>query len=95
MARLKQMINNFRLMFTLGVLSKIFEKFMCKRLHNYLRSRYILMKIQYGLGENSNTEYAILKFMDYSYDAIRNSDCLLATFVNLSKTFDSVKHNIL
>ena len=38
-ARLREIINNYRPISTLGALSKIFEKLMCERLNNYLRSR--------------------------------------------------------
>ena len=47
------------------VLSKIFEKLMCKRFNNYLRSRKLLMKSQYGFRENSNTEDVII-FLAFS-----------------------------
>ena len=48
------------------------------------------MKIQYGFRENTNTEDAILEFMDYTYDAIHNSECIMAVYVDLSETFDAV-----
>ena len=33
--------------------------------------------------------------MDYTYDAIHNSECLMAVYADLSKAFDIVNHNIL
>ena len=94
-AGLREIINNYRPISTLGVISKIFEKLMCKRLNSYLRSRNILVKTQYGFRENSSTEDAILEFMDYTYDAIHNSECLFAVYIDLSKAFDTVNHNTL
>ena len=49
---------------------EFFEKIMCKRLNNYLRSRKLLTKSLYGFRENFNTEDAILEFIDYAYDSI-------------------------
>ena len=66
-----------------------------KRLNNYLRSRNIRRKIQYGFRENSNTENAVLEFMEYTYDAIHNSECLMNVYVEFFKAFDTVNHNIL
>ena len=41
------------------------------------------------------TEDAILEFMDYAYDSIRNSECLFAVYVDLSKAFDTVNYKIM
>ena len=68
---------------------------MCKSLNNYLRSRNILRKTRNGFKKNSNTEDTILEFMDYTYDAIHNSESLMVVHFDLSKAFDTINHNIL
>ena len=55
----------------------------------------MLMKSRYGLRENSKTEDTILEFMDYAYDSIHNSECLIAVYVDLSEAFDTVNHKIM
>ena len=93
-AGLREIINNYSPISTLGVLSKIFEKLKCKRLNNYFRSRKILNKSQNYFRENSKIEEAILVVMDHAYDSTRNSECLIAVYIDLSKAFDSVNHKI-
>ena len=53
------------------------------------------MKSQYRFRENSNTGDTILEFMDYAYDSIHNSDCLIVVSADLSKAFDTVNHKIM
>ena len=47
------------------------------------------------LRKNSYTEDAILEFMDYAYNSIHNSECLIAVYVNLSKSFDTIYHKMM
>ena len=94
-AGLREIIINYRPISTLRVLSKIFENLMCKGFNNYLRSRKMLLKSRYGLRENSKTEDRILEFLDYAYDSIHNSECLIAVYVDLSEAFDTVNHKIM
>ena len=63
---------------------------MSKRLNNYLRSLNILIKSEYDIQEKSKKE-VILEFMDYAYDIIS----LFAVYIDLSKVFDIVNHNMI
>ena len=53
------------------------------------------MKSMYSFMIFSYTVNAFLDFMNYSYDAILNSECLFAVYMNFSKAFDIVNHNIM
>ena len=36
-----------------------------------------------------------MKFMDYTYNSKYNSEYLFAAYIDLSKAFDTVNHNIM
>ena len=65
---------------------------MRNRLNNYLISCKLIIKSLYGFRENSNTEDAILVFVDYAYVSIHNYKCLIAVYIDLSKAFDTVNN---
>ena len=84
-AGLREIINNYRPISTLGFLSEMLKMLKFSRLNNFLQSRKILMKSLYVFRENSNTENAILEFMDYSYDSTQFLNvCLLSMSTRLS-----------
>jgi hypothetical protein len=55
----KTLITNYRPIALLTVLSKIFEKIICKRLYHHLTSNNILVKEKFGFRCNNSTEIAI------------------------------------
>ena len=91
-AGLWEIINPYQPIYTVRIVSKIFEKLLSKRLTNYLRSRKILMKYPYGFRENSNTEDAILEFIDHVYYSIHNPKGLFAAYIEFLKAFDTDNH---
>ena len=53
---------NYKPIYMLPILSKIFEKFMCARLNFYLKSNNILFTNQFGFWKKSNKSDAIIEF---------------------------------
>ena len=88
-------IDNYRPISVLPALSKIFEKIVLIQLTEHFKSQNILYPSQYGFRENHNTEHAVMENIDNIIENIENSTLPLNIFLDLSKAFDTLDHNIL
>ena len=68
---------------------------MYKRLIGYIRKNKILTACQYGFRDNSSTTYAVIELVDKITKAIENNEFTVGIFLDLSKAFDTVNHDIL
>ena len=88
-------IGNFRPITTLSVFSKIFEKLVHRRLSKFISKYKLINDNQFGFQKNKNTSDAILEFLDNLYDSLNNNQHPLAIYLDFSKAFDTVSHDIL
>ena len=86
---------NYRPISQLTIFSKIFELLMKVHLTSYLESKHILNSSQYGFRQNCNTYTALNKFSTGVFNAIDNKLSVLSIFIDFSKAFDTVNHQIL
>ena len=91
----KNLTKNYRPISMLPFISKIFEKLMCSRVNEYLKSNNILSKHQFGFRKNSSTDDAILEFIDNIHSSLNNQESVVTVFLDFSKAFDTVNHRIL
>lgn len=91
----KMNINNYRPISILPAFSKIYEKIICSRLVSYLEDNNILVKQQHGFRSQHSTESAILHFLTNVYKYLEEKHFVVGIFVDLSKAFDTIDHNIL
>ena len=68
---------------------------MHKRLYTFLNYNNILYQSQYGFREKHSTTQAILEFISSTVDDIDKKKSTIAIFLDLSKAFDTINHNIL
>lgn len=91
----KDDIKNYRPISQLSVFSKIFESAMKIYLVHYLESKRILNNSQYGFRPKCSTFHALNVFSNDIFTSIDNKLSVLSIFVDFSKAFDTVNHNIL
>ena len=87
--------SNYRPISLLPNFSKILEKFMCNRLTEFLDKNKVLYEQQYGFRQNLSTDFALIELSDKIAEAIDNRKFMLGIFVDLSKAFDTLNHDIL
>ena len=88
-------VSNYRPITTLSIFSKIFEKLVHKRLVKFIDKYEIINKNQFGFQKSKSTSDAILEFLDNVYDSFDRDNHLLAIFLDFSKAFDTISHDIL
>ena len=87
--------SNYRPISLLPNFSKILEKLMSNRLINFLNRHRLLYDQQYGFRQNLSTDFALLELSDKIAEAIDRKKFMIGIFVDLSKAFDTLNHNIL
>ena len=86
---------NYRPVSVLPTFSKILERIVHNRCYSFLVKHNILYQKQYGFRNKHTTSMAVLDFVKNISDAIDNDKVTLGIFMDLSKAFDTIDHNIL
>ena len=90
-----ELIDNYRPISILPAISKVFEKVIYHQLFNYLTSNNLLYPSQYGFRANHSTEQASIELIDRILNLMENNDVPFSIFIDLSKAFDTLNHEIL
>ena len=75
--------------------SKLIEKIVCYRFSFYWDSFDVLGDNQYGFREGRSTTAAVLSLTDYIIRAFDDGKFVVGVFLDLTKAFETVNHNIL
>ena len=88
-------VNNYRPISIISTINKIFEKILYNRLTKYINDFQLLYKYQFGFRQNHSTEHALIEITDQIRLSMDNNQITCGIFVDLSKAFDTVNHDIL
>lgn len=87
--------SNYRPISLLSVFSKLLEKVVKKRIINFFSCTGFFSELQFGFREKLSTEDALLKFFDYLMEGLNNNLKCAGLFVDITKAFDTVNHDLL
>ena len=88
-------MDNYRPISSLTAISKLFERVVFSQLYEYFHKNNLFYDSQYGFLKNHSTEYAAMELTDKVLKDIDEKNISFAIFMDLSKAFDTLDHNIL
>ena len=91
----KNLCNNYRPISLLIPFSKIFEKCISEQLYCYRQEFKLLSPNQFSFTKGRSTTHAVRQLCDEFVDNLDNGKITCAVFLDLSKVFDTVNHQIL
>ena len=86
---------NYRPISILSPFSKVLEKLVYNQLYDFLDKHNILYRYQFGFRKGHSTEQAILEITDTIKQAMDKKLVTCGVFLDFSKAFDTVNHEIL
>ena len=76
-------------------ISKVIERLVYNRLYKFITKHNLLYSNQYGFRSNHSTYMAAISLIDKISQGIDNKLTTAGIFIDLSKAFDTIDHNIL
>ena len=89
------LVENYRPISLLITISKVLEKIIYTRVYNYIEKHKILFNSQYGFRSKHSCEQALIELRGELIQAKENKLKSAALFLDLSKAFNTLNHEVL
>ena len=91
----KDILNNYRPISLLPSVSKVIERVMFNQIYAFFQTNKLFYYSQYGFREKHSTDLAALEMVDRLAMEIDKGETPLNIYLDLSKAFDTLDHDIL
>ena len=91
----EHVFSNYRPVSVLPISSKLLVRLMYIRLMNFITNNKLLYKYQFGFQKGKSTYMALIFLIDRITEALDKGDCVIGIYLDFSKAFDTVNHEIL
>ena len=89
------LFKNYRPIYLLPTISKVLEKIIFTQLSSYFNEAKLFFDNQYGFRPKHSTEFAALELVDRIINHMDKYEVPINIFLDLTKAFDTIDHNIL
>ena len=90
-----KLFSDYRPILLLPSVSKVIERLVYNRLYKFISKHNLLYSKQYGFRRNHSTYMAAISLVDKISQGLDNKLTTAGIFLDLSKAFDTIDHNIL
>ena len=87
--------STYRPVSVLPIFSKLLERLVYNRLIKFINDNKPLYDYQFGFQRGKSTQLAVMMLFVKITEALDNKECVIVIFLDFSKAFDTVDHEIL